>query len=68
LLFVLSVVVIGGMVGAGALGYDIVQGFSQSNYVGKGIAAGASVALLGIMLDRITKRAAQGEAADAAHQ
>lgn len=60
LLFVLSMVVIGGMVGAGALGYDIVQGFSQSSYVGKGVAAGLSVALLGIMLDRITKRAAHG--------
>ncbi|MDP9221989.1 MAG: ABC transporter permease subunit [Actinomycetota bacterium] len=68
LLFVLSMVVIGGLVGGGALGYDIVQGFSQSGYAGKGIAAGASVALLGIMLDRITRRAAQGEAANAAHQ
>ena len=31
LLYVLSMAVIGGMVGAGALGYDIVIGFSRSS-------------------------------------
>jgi glycine betaine/proline transport system permease protein len=54
LLYVLSMVVIGGMVGAGALGFDIVKGFRQAEYVGKGLAAGITIVLLGIMLDRIT--------------
>ena len=40
--------------GAGALGFDIVHGFRNSSYVGRGLAAGISVVLLGIMLDRIT--------------
>ena len=54
LLYVLSMVVIGGMVGAGALGFDIVKGFRQSDYTGRGLAAGVTIVLLGIMLDRIT--------------
>ncbi|MBA3989759.1 MAG: ABC transporter permease subunit [Propionibacteriales bacterium] len=54
LLYVLSMVVIGGMVGAGALGFDIVYGFRQANFAGKGLAAGITIVLIGIMLDRIT--------------
>jgi glycine betaine/proline transport system permease protein len=59
LLYVLSMVVIGGMVGAGALGFDIVKGFRQSEYIGRGLAAGITIVLLGIMLDRITSYGAQ---------
>jgi glycine betaine/proline transport system permease protein len=63
LLFVLSMVVIGGLVGAGALGYDVVAGFKQLDARGRGLAAGFSIVLLGIMLDRITTYAARrGEA------
>ncbi len=58
LIYVLSMVVVGGLVGAGALGYDVVAGFSQSNLFGKGLAAGLAIVLLGIMLDRITRAAA----------
>ena len=58
LIYVLSMVVIGGLVGGQALGFDIVSGFSQSSVVGKGLAAGIAVVLLGIMLDRITQAAA----------
>jgi glycine betaine/proline transport system permease protein len=58
LLYVLSMAVIGGMVGAGALGYDIVAGFRQGELTGRGLAAAFSVVLIGIMLDRITRRAA----------
>jgi glycine betaine/proline transport system permease protein len=54
LLYVLSMVVIGGTVGAGALGFDIVKGFRYADYAGKGLAAGITIVLLGIMLDRIT--------------
>ncbi|MBW6434467.1 ABC transporter permease subunit [Actinoplanes hulinensis] len=55
LIYVLSMVVVGGLVGAGALGYDVVAGFSQSQLYGKGLAAGAAIVLLGIMLDRIAR-------------
>ena len=58
LLYVLAMVVIGGMVGAGALGYDIVIGFSAVEVWGKGAAAGITIVLLGIMIDRIARAAA----------
>ena len=55
LLYVLSMVVVGGLVGGGGLGYLVVAGFSQSQLFGKGLAAGISITALGVMLDRITK-------------
>jgi glycine betaine/proline transport system permease protein len=58
LCYVLSMVVLGALVGAGALGYDVLAGFSQSELFGKGLAAGVAIVLLGIMLDRITRAAA----------
>ncbi|MGH3880441.1 MAG: ABC transporter permease [Actinophytocola sp.] len=58
LIYVLAMVVVGGLVGAGALGYDVVAGFSQNQLFGKGLAAGLAIVLLGIMLDRITQAAA----------
>ena len=58
LLYVLSMVVIGGLVGGGGLGYDVVAGFSQGELFGKGLAAGIAIVLLGIMLDRIAQYAA----------
>lgn len=58
LLYVLAMVVIGGLVGAGALGYDVVLGFSRSEEWGRGACAGLTIVLLGIMIDRITRAAA----------
>jgi glycine betaine/proline transport system permease protein len=58
LIYVLSMVVVGGLVGAGALGYDVVAGFSQGELYGKGLAAGLAIVVLGIMLDRISQAAA----------
>jgi glycine betaine/proline transport system permease protein len=58
LIYVLSMVVVGGLVGAGALGYDVVAGFSQGELYGKGLAAGIAIVLLGVMLDRLTQAAA----------
>lgn len=54
LLYVLSMVVIGALVGGGALGYLVITGFSQGELYGKGLAAGIAITALGIMLDRIT--------------
>ncbi|MBA2464905.1 MAG: ABC transporter permease subunit [Nocardioidaceae bacterium] len=59
LLYVLAMVVIGGLVGAGALGYDVVLGFSRSEEWGKGMAAGITIVLLGVMIDRIARAAAE---------
>ena len=57
IVMVLSMVVIGALVGAGALGYDVITGFSQGKDFGKGLAAGLAIVLLGILLDRITQGA-----------
>jgi glycine betaine/proline transport system permease protein len=59
LIYVLSMVVVGGLVGGGALGYDVVAGFSQAQLYGKGLAAGVAIVLLGIMLDRIARATAE---------
>jgi glycine betaine/proline transport system permease protein len=59
LIYVLSMVVVGGLVGAGALGYDVVAGFSQGQLYGKGLAAGVAIVLLGVMLDRMSQAAAK---------
>ncbi len=58
LLYVLSMVVIGGLVGAGSLGYFVVAGFSQQNLFGKGFAAAIAITAIGVMLDRIMRYAA----------
>lgn len=55
LIFVLAVVVIGGFVGAGGLGYLVIVGQSKPELVGKGLAAGIAIVLLGVILDRIAQ-------------
>ena len=57
IVMVLAMVVVGGLVGAGALGYDVVAGFAQHEDFGKGLSAGIAIVLLGVMLDRITQGA-----------
>jgi glycine betaine/proline transport system permease protein len=59
LIFVLAMVVVAGLVGGGALGFDVVNGFVQVSLFGKGLAAGVAIVLLGIMLDRTTQAAAR---------
>jgi glycine betaine/proline transport system permease protein len=58
ILYVLSMVVIGGMVGGGSLGYITVLGLNQASLFGKGLAAGIAITAMGIMLDRIARYAA----------
>ncbi len=58
LLYVLSMVVVGGMVGGGSLGFLVVSGFVQDQLFGKGLAAGIAITALGVMLDRIARYAA----------
>lgn len=63
IVMVLAMVVVGGLVGAGGLGYDVVAGFAQREDFGKGFAAGLAIVLLGIMLDRLTQGAGRGQRA-----
>ncbi|MFJ4741519.1 ABC transporter permease subunit [Streptomyces sp. NPDC088775] len=53
---VLAVVIIGGLVGAGALGYEVVFGLAQGD-LATGLVAGAAIVCLGLMLDRVTQPA-----------
>lgn len=57
IVMVLAMVVVGALVGAGALGNDVIGGFAQGEDFGKGLSAGIALVLLGIMLDRITQGA-----------
>lgn len=59
MIFVLAVVVIGGFVGAGGLGYLVIVGQSKPELQGKGLAAGLAIVLLGIVLDRIAQAGAR---------
>ncbi|WP_407110987.1 ABC transporter permease [Streptomyces sp. DSM 116494] len=52
---VLAMVIIGGFVGSGALGYDVVFGL-QKSALGTGLTAGVAIVLLGLVLDRTTQR------------
>jgi len=58
IMLVLAMVVIGGLVGAGALGYATVLGLAKGQF-GLGLCAGIAIVCLGIMLDRITQSAAR---------
>lgn len=51
---VLAVVIIGGLVGGGALGYDVVFGLAQGD-LATGLVAGGAIVCLGLMLDRVTQ-------------
>jgi glycine betaine/proline transport system permease protein len=54
IIMVLAVVVIGGLVGSGALGYEVAQGL-QRNEFGHGVVASLAILALGIALDRVTQ-------------
>ncbi|MEE1927957.1 ABC transporter permease subunit [Streptomyces sp. TRM 70351] len=51
---VLSMVVIAGMVGGGALGIDVITGLAKGD-LALGLPAGAAIVCLGVLLDRITQ-------------
>ena len=57
IVLVLAMVVIGGLVGGGGLGFDVVAGFAKYADYGEGLAAGIACVFLGIALDRITQGA-----------
>lgn len=55
LIYVLAVIVIGGFVGSGGLGYLVIVGNSKPEMQGKGLVAGFAILLLGVMIDRIAQ-------------
>lgn len=61
IVLVLAMVVVGGLVGGQALGYDVVAGFVRRDFFGEGFAAAIAIVLLGVMLDRITQGAGTRE-------
>jgi glycine betaine/proline transport system permease protein len=63
IIMVLAMVVVGGLVGSGALGYDVVAGFVRRDFFGEGFAAAIAIVLLGVVLDRITQSAGGRRAA-----
>ena len=54
IMMVLSVVIIGGMIGAGGLGFEALVALSKKR-IGQGVIVGLSILLLAIVLDRITQ-------------
>jgi len=54
IIMVLAVVVIGGLVGSGGLGYEVAQGLVRGQF-GQGVIASAAILALGIALDRVTQ-------------
>jgi glycine betaine/proline transport system permease protein len=63
MIMVLAVVVIGGLVGSGALGYEVAQGFVQGSF-GQGVLASFAILALGIALDRVTQGKRRGRMED----
>ena len=55
---VLAVVVIGGLVGSGGLGYEVAQGLVRGQF-GQGVIASVAILALGIALDRVTQGSRQ---------
>ncbi|MEX0851567.1 MAG: ABC transporter permease subunit [Gaiellaceae bacterium] len=54
IIMVLAVVVIGGLVGSGGLGYEVAQGLVRGQF-GQGVVASLAILALGIALDRVTQ-------------
>ncbi len=59
MIFVLAVIVIGGFVGSGGLGYLVILGGSKPELEGKGFMAGVVILLLGVTIDRIAQASAR---------
>jgi glycine betaine/proline transport system permease protein len=53
-MLVLSMVIVAGLVGGGALGFEAVTGLAKSE-LGRGVEAGIAIVILAMMLDRITQ-------------
>lgn len=59
MIFVLAVIIIGGFVGSGGLGYIVIMGSSKPELQGKGLVAGFAILLLGVAIDRVAQAASR---------
>jgi glycine betaine/proline transport system permease protein len=64
IIMVLAVVVIGGLVGSGGLGYEVAQGLVRGQF-GQGVSSSVAILALGISLDRVTQGSRRGKARSA---
>lgn len=55
----LSMAVVAGLIGAGGLGYVVVEALANTQ-TGRGIVAGIAIALIAMMIDRVVQRATSG--------
>jgi glycine betaine/proline transport system permease protein len=65
ILMVLSMVIVAGLVGGGALGLDVVYGLTRSQ-PGLGVEAGIAIVALAVVLDRLTQSWGAGRRTGAA--
>jgi glycine betaine/proline transport system permease protein len=65
-IYVLAMVIVGGLVGSEGLGLGVITGFQQTQLSGMALAAGLAIVLLGVMLDRITQGAGRAKSYRAA--
>jgi glycine betaine/proline transport system permease protein len=63
IVMVLAVVIVAGLVGGGALGYEVVVGLNRDAF-GDGVVASLAILCLGIVLDRITQTGGRVSPAD----
>ncbi|MFG1396642.1 ABC transporter permease [Roseixanthobacter pseudopolyaromaticivorans] len=55
IMLTLNMIIIAAMVGAGGLGFDVLNALRQPNGLGKGLEAGMAVVALAIVLDRMSR-------------
>lgn len=55
IMLTLNMIIIAAMIGAGGLGFDVLNALRQANGLGKGLEAGLAVVALAIVLDRMSR-------------
>ena len=59
IMMVLAMVIISGLIGGGALGFQAVEGLTRSDKVGLGVEVGVAIVAMAMILDRLTQGLAQ---------
>jgi len=55
IMLTLNMIIIAAMIGAGGLGFDVLNALRQANGLGKGLEAGLAVVALAVVLDRMSR-------------
>ena len=64
IMMVLAMVIISGLIGGGALGFEAVEGLTRSDKVGLGVEVGVAIVAMAMILDRLTQALANRFASD----